>query len=158
MSTELLKKITIKTCGLDGDKLIRLAMPAEGKPAKTVPILRVFGLVTGAEDKLSEKGPYTEYSGMFEAVNLVSGETFKAGSAILAGPVQTFLKGKLQAAGDGGEAPFVAEIGVKYDPSAATKYVFTGSLLGEKETDKTDPLAAMRAIAMGDATKALPKK
>jgi hypothetical protein len=157
MSTELLKKLTLKSCGFDGDKLIRLAMPVEGKPPKNVPVLRVFGIVTGAEDQLSEKGPYTLYSGMFEAVNLISGETFKAGSAILAGPVQTFLKGKLQAAGEGGEAPFIAEIGVKYDPTAATKYVFTGALLGEKETDKSDPLGKMREIAMGE-TKALPKK
>jgi hypothetical protein len=159
--SQLLKKITIKQMGIGKDDLLRMSMPEKGQAPKDVAVARVYGVITSTEDKLSEFGPYVLFKGMFEAVNLITGASFKSGLCILQGPVEGFLAGRVAMGGEGAQAPFVAEIGVRYMPDAkGSPYLFTGKLIGEESTMTNDPLKALRALAMGEAAPALesPKK
>lgn len=155
MASELLKKITMKAIGLDGDTLLRCCIDKNGD---IVAVARVYGRARHAKSELSNYGPYVLFKGGFEAVNLLNTKSFKSGLLILQGPTEGILEGAVGLAGENGEVPFVMEIGVKYDASAASKYVFTGKLIGEEQTNMNDPLADLRALAMGEAPKAISGK
>lgn len=145
----LLKKITNKTIGLDGDKILKATLAKEGH---VVPLQRIIGRATKAESKLSDYGPYTLFTGMFESVNMLTGEPFKSGLLILQGPCEGILEGMVGIATQneqGGEVPFIFEVGAKYNPDAIAKYEFTGQILGEAALQLEDPLQKLREVAYG---------
>jgi hypothetical protein len=151
---EILKKLTLRALGLDSDTLLRACIDKEGI---TVPVARLFGrAVWPSESKMGDNGPYTLFKGMFGGVNLLTGEQAKSGLAIFNGAAESMLAGLVSMAapqeegGAPGEVPFVYEIGVKYDASAIAKYVFSCKVIGEEKLQLADPLAEVRAIAMGD--------
>lgn len=150
---ELLKKLTIARLGLDKDVLLRTCIDAQGP----VPVARIFGRATQVENKLGDLGPYCLFKGGFEGTNLLTGKSFKAGHLILNGPTEGILEGMVSMAGEGGEVPFVFEIGVEYAGKDAkgNPYRFTGSMLGENVLNLEDPLKALRDIAMNNAPKVI---
>lgn len=148
---EVLKKITIARIGLEKDTLLKTCIDKEGPVA----ICRVFGRAFfPCESKLGDNGPYVLHKGMFEALNILTGKQFKAGQLILNGPAASMLEGQVLAAGEGGEVPFAYEIGVQYVKNGkGNPYQFTAKLLGEDKLITTDPLAEVRAVALGDVSK-----
>jgi hypothetical protein len=150
---ELLKKLTIARLGLDKDVLLRTCIDAQGPVA----VARIFGRANQVESKLGDLGPYCLFKGSFEGTNLLSGVSYRAGHLILNGPAEGILEGQVSLAGEGGEAPFVFEIGVEYAGKDAkgNPYRFTAKMLGESVLNLEDPLKALRAIAMNDAPKVI---
>lgn len=151
---EILKKITIAKMGLGKDQLLRACIDLDGKAA---PIARIFGRCFGSEHKMGDNGPYTLFRGMFESVNLLTGETYKSGLLILNGAAEGMLDGLLSVAeasreseNDTAEVPFIYEIGVKYvKDSSGAPYQFTVTPIGEEKLQLVDPLAEVRAAALG---------
>ncbi len=150
---EILKKLTIRALGLDGDTLLRACIDKDGQ---VVPVARVFGrAVWPAESKMGDNGPYTLFKGMFKGVNLLTGADAKSGLCILNGAAESMLAGLVAMAApqeEGaapGEVPFVYEIGVRYDATAISKYVFSCTTIGDEKLNLVDPLKELEEIALG---------
>lgn len=159
--TELQRKITVKGCGWGKDEIMAVLTKApaevvEGKITKpaeyhsSVDLVKVVGVVGAAKpgstevgDKISE---YLKLIGDFTAVNLSSGEMFRAPTCILSDVVSGPIKAALDAGAD--EVQFAVMISAKYDSKAATGYVFsTKPLLEVKPTDKMTALLEAAGVS-----------
>jgi hypothetical protein len=67
MAVKFLKKITVKTLGLDSRVLDKIA---EGLGSKSISIARMWGEVTGTKVGKSDLGEFMRYIGKFAGVNL----------------------------------------------------------------------------------------
>ena len=138
-----IRKITVKTvCGkVDFEKVME---------KKQLDLMAVYGVARGMNPGASELGPYVAFIGDFRAVNLATGEEFASAKIIMPKIIEEQIAG----AGPGGagdkEIKFAFHLGVKYDASAATKYVYTfRPLLETADASVMDELK-------GAVTKALP--
>jgi hypothetical protein len=152
---EILRKITIKTCGDFSVKKIKELLDtrgpvgADGKPGpvaegETVPLLKITGESNGAKTGQTDKGTFTKLMGTFVGVDLTTGSLYQSQQCIL----PEFVGGALGAALLGGQpVTFAFEIGAKRKDSAVTGYEFVVQpLINAKPTDKM--LALMQAAGI----------
>lgn len=156
---EILRKITIKTCGDFTVKKIKELLDTRGptveKDGKTipgpvaegevVPLLKVVGESNGAKTGQTDKGTFTKLLGNFVGTDLTTGALYQSQVCIL----PEFIGGALGAALTGG-APvqFAFEIGAKRKDSAVTGYEFVVKpLIAAKPTDKMLELMNAAGIA-----------
>ncbi|NBO39765.1 hypothetical protein EBU99_14460 [bacterium] len=77
---ELLRKITISTCGFD-KTAINAAIAQNG--GVETDLLKIAGVTTKATPGQTDKGEFVKLMGEFRAINLVSGELFNSAACIL---------------------------------------------------------------------------
>lgn len=139
---EILRKVTLRNAGLD-IKGIKAATLAAGAGVN-VPLLKIVGETTEAKTGQTDKGEFTALLGDFVAVNLLTGEQFQSGKAILPNFISEVLRAALNASQS---VSFALEIGAKGDESALTGYVYTTrSLVDAEPTDKMKRLLAAAQI------------
>ena len=135
---ELARKLTVK--GIVGAKVdLEVLLKKEGK---RMDLCAIYGLARKHKADQSDYGSFVRFYGRFRGVNLETGEVTEAGQLIAPGMLQDQLYGAM--GGDGGEVTevqFAVRIGVKYDKSAATQYVYTMESL--QAIAENDPLALL---------------
>jgi hypothetical protein len=147
---EVIKKITVKivTGGVDIVKLVdhHKANPP-GSPGAVLWLMEIFGVATGfkpGETVLPDGkvSPWVKFIGQFKAMNLAGGAVFRSGACLLPGAIPDLIFGALQNE-ENKSVQFGFRIGVRFDETAATKYVYvTDSLLPVKENDPLEMLEA----------------
>lgn len=100
-----LNKITVATMGIETREAERIGVEADGKE---VPILRVYGKVSGTVAKEGDLGPYITFNGQFEAQNLLTGEKGRSDKLIVPGLCETcfnevYMKGVEEAKATAGK-------------------------------------------------------
>jgi hypothetical protein len=151
-----LRRITVKTVceGKDGDIKGEMLAKVLKDKAKTFPVMRVWGVATRLKPGASDLGPFVRFLGAFRAVNIETGELFRAPVCLL----PKFLEDQLAAGMGSGEnvkpAEFAIEIGVKYDKTSATSYVYTGDEM--IATTESDQMLQLEARIREENPKALP--
>lgn len=141
MASNMLRRITLRTIGLVV-KDIRTA--TEASEGGTVALAKIVGSTTEAKTGQTDKGQFTALLGEFVGVNLLTGEVFNSGKAIL----PNFISEQLAAALNVSNAvDFALEIGAKADESAVTGYVYTvRSLVDAEPTDKMKKLLGAAGV------------
>jgi len=136
--SEQLRKITVKNVmheTPDIEKLIK-------REGKRMDLCQIYGIVRRFKPDESDKGQFVRFYGQIRAVNLLTGEVFDAGQVILPGAAQDALYGAMDGV-EGANVEFGIKVGVKYDATAITKYVYTvESLVPPKEND---PIRALES-------------
>lgn len=136
MSAEILRKITLKTCGLD-KTIVRNALGDK----KAVELMRIVGITTSAKPGQTDLGEFVKLMGQFKAINIVTGEAFESGVAIL----PNFIAQQLASALDNSEeVEFGLSIGCKQSDSV-TGYEYTVKPLVEPVV--SDKLGALLEAA-----------
>ncbi len=151
-----LRRITVKTVcetpggDIKGDMLEKVMKDK----TKTHPVMRVWGVATRLKPGASDLGPFVRFLGGFRALNIETGELFRAPVVLL----PKFLEDQLAGAMGSGEnvkpAEFAIEIGVRYDKTSATSYVYTGEEM--VATSESDQMLQLEARIRADNPKALP--
>lgn len=114
--SEILRKVTLKTCGLD-----KSAIQSALGDAKSVDLLKIVGVTTSATPGQSDLGEFVKFNGQFRAVNLTTGEQFESTVAIL----PNFIAQQLATAlAQSSEVEFGLAIGAKKSNSV-TGYEYT---------------------------------
>lgn len=90
-----LKKITVKECKLNTRDLEKIAI--EESP-KEIAILRVAGICTDIKPGTSTISQYKRFIGAFEAINLLSGATYRATDMILPTVAEQFVSKAVESA------------------------------------------------------------
>lgn len=129
------RKLTIKVV-MGGNPDIEVLLKA---PGKRINLCQIFGIATKAKPGQSDMGPFVAFLGQFRATNLETGEIFESPKMIL----PKFLEEQLHAVlpETGGNVEFAFQIAVKYDATAATKYVYEAkNLLPPAENAQLDDL------------------
>ncbi len=148
----VLKTATLSKIGFGPDEL---ADYVEKNPGETN-IVNVMAFVSGLAVEPNKKDPSkssVRFSGQFEFVNRVSGESVVAGSAFVPGPAENFLKGKKE--GEEGAIRMAFMITVKKVKREVSNTGYVFGMKAFKSTDvSADPFAEMRELF--PATKALP--
>jgi hypothetical protein len=118
---EWVRKITVKsvTGGITPDVFEKLVK------VKNIRLMTLYGIAGSGKPKMTDYGESIGFLGEFEAVNIQTGEVFRSMKAYLPKALEEMLYGILSTGGDGARASFACEIGVQYDPDAATKYVYS---------------------------------
>ena len=156
MSIKLLKKITLREAAGKPDLKALIAFdnqtPAlnpDGTPNLPRPTLWLAQILGGANDYKpgeTDKGQFVRFLGQFKGTNLHTGEAKHASSCILPGAIPNMLFAALK--GGASSVQFGFRIGVHYDDSAVTKYVYdVESLFDVAENDHVALLEA--AISTG---------
>lgn len=133
-----IKKITVKNvCG-------KIEPPKQ--KGKSVPVMRLFGLVTHYDIRESQYGPSPRFKGQFEALSLLdkSAKPLRSGTLY----VPEVVSDMILAAFPDGEirtVQFAVEIGVKADDSTIGYQYEVRPLIHHEDTD---PLANVRALAL----------
>lgn len=123
----LLKKISVSTvCGKIEDKTERA-------------LLHVYGVTHGVKQGQSDYGPWISFVGNFAAVNLETGEEFRAGKLFLPEIAEIMLHSQLAEADS---VQFAFEIGIIESKKSAIGYEYTVKPLVKPQ--ENDPLLAMK--------------
>lgn len=151
----ILKKITVKTCGAKPDLEKLIEHKKVHGPSAVLPLLEVIGIASDWKPGSSEiGGDFIKLLGMFKAVNLATGEVFESGACILPGAASDLVYGALASVKpNGGSVEFAFRIGVRWEETAATKYVYTVEQIYTPE--RADPLAALEARLENSNVRAL---
>ena len=153
---QLLKKLTVK--GILGAKLDSVIPIEDLKKQRTVKVCRIIGRANKAKPDSSKLGDFIRFGGEFLGINLLSGEIYAAGAAILPGIAESAVYGAMGQMNDKGQSEstveFAFEIGAKYDETAATKYVYT--VIPLTDPKPSDPMKAL--LESTGTTKALADK
>ena len=153
---EILRKLTIKSCGDFSVKRIKEVMEAAKlEENQTVPLLKIAGQSTGAKTGQTDKGEYTKLLGMFIGTDLTTGALYQSQQAIL----PEFVGGALGAALKSGSqtVEFAFEIHAKRKDTAVTGYEFVVKpLMNAEPTDAIKRIAAFAGIDTSKAPAALP--
>ena len=140
------KKISTATMGLKPAQLEEVAAAAKGKQ---VPVLRVWGIVSGASGGVSQFGTFIKFTGELAGLNLISGDEARS-SALLLPPVAEGVVKSLydKAAKDGLAAQIGIEVCVEENISAkgGTKFRYIVKPLFEYKGD--DALAEMAKLLL----------
>jgi len=162
---QLLKKLTVK--GIMGAKIDTLPPVADmivGKKKITVSLCRIVGRTDRSKPDSSKMSDFVRFHGEFIGVNLLTGERFDSGSIILPGIAESAVYAQLSGlpkddkGNANGVVEFAFEVGVKFDETAATKYVYTvNPLMEAKPSDPMkvllDSTGTLKAIADKTAKK-----
>lgn len=140
----ILKKITVKTCGVKPDLEKLIAHKNANGDKAVFPLLTVYGVASDYKAGAGKDGmgDYVKFLGQFKAINVQTGQVFVSGACILPGAAPDLIYGALRGLGDnGGAVEFGFNIGASYDPEAVTKYVYHVDQI--MSPDQADPLAAL---------------
>jgi hypothetical protein len=120
MSAEILRKLTIKNCGLT---VAGIKAAIEGlKNGEQTPLLKVVGKTNTARPGQTTLGTFIAFGGDFFAINLKTGEQFKSAKCILPNFIAEQLESALK---DSDSVEFALEIGAKVNDTSVTGYEFT---------------------------------
>lgn len=147
MPNPFLPKITLKTVGITDPETLVLS----GKK-KNVPVMRVYGLLRSATEKITDIGKSMTLAGDFEAVNVLTGEVFKSGKcylpSIAEGPITEMLF-QAQEKDPKASVKFALDITVSYFENPknpkGTKYTWGVTSLFDTP-EECDPLADIRKL------------
>lgn len=126
MKAEILRKITLRNCGLTMGELKDAVdrVPDGG----SVVVCKIVGRTTSAREGTTDKGTYIKLGGDFTAINMLTGAVYQSGAAI----IPTFIAEQLAAQLEQTPAvEFGIEIGVRRMKESVTGYQFTVSPLIE---------------------------
>lgn len=153
MNASILRKLTMKTCGLTMALIKEKAGAVEN--GEGFDLLKVVGRTTTAAKGATDKGPFIKLGGEFTGVNAVTGEVFTSGSAIL----PTFIAEQLAAALDKSpQVEFGLLIGAKRSDDAVTGYEFTvRPLIEVKPTESMQALLAAAGVDLAALPAPAPK-
>ena len=144
ITRKLLKKITIATCDAKPNVEALIEYRKEHGADAVMPLLTVFGIASGHRAGESNGQPFVRFLGQFKAIRVADRAEFMSGQCILPGAAPDLLFGALNSLGEqGGSVDFAFNIGVHYDESAITKYVYDVEQVIEAQQD--DPLARLEA-------------
>lgn len=123
---KVLRKITVKSVygGVDVEKVL-------AAPNKLLPVMQVYGIVTDSKEGASDYGDYIKFLGQFRAINMETGEMFRAATMLLPKFLEDELRGIMSSGAVNAE--FAVQINATYDKSAATKYVYVADSLVEPQ-------------------------
>lgn len=107
------------------------------------PVLRVMGVARGTQEGSSTFGPYVALLGDFAAVNMETGEEFRAGKAFMPNTAVSLIAGALAGSPDGVE--FAFDFGVKKADNAIGYEYTVKSVIAAKESDQMANLKALVA-------------
>jgi hypothetical protein len=135
---DFVRKLTVKgVMGANPD--LEKLLKAEGK---RMDLLTIFGVARKFKPDTAPNGSnFVRFFGQFRAVNLDTGEVFDSGQCIVPGTVQDALYGAMGSGEEVKEVQFAVRIGVKYDATAVTKYVYTVNNL--MPTQENDPMTLL---------------
>lgn len=149
---EIVRKLTIK--GIIGGKVdIEKVLKKEGKK---MDLCSIYGIARRFKADQSDLGSFVRFYGRFRAVNLETGEVTEAPQIIVPGIVQDQLYAAMGNEAEVKEVQFAVRVGVKYDPEAATKYVYYAQTL--EEPSESDPLEMLGAKLRDQKALPAPKK
>lgn len=135
---KILGKISIKnvTGGIIGDK-DRMMKLLQGTK---LDLMDVFGITKSFLVVEGKEGfePSIKLKGEFKAVNLETGEVFRAGVCYLPKMASELIAGVLKGEGVSGDVQFGFRVSARYDESSATQYVYDVESL--MEVAENDPL------------------
>lgn len=154
----ILKKITVKTCGAKPDIEKLIEYKKQHGATAVMPLLAVMGIASDFKAGQNETTgtPYVKLLGQFKAVNHDTGEMFISGACILPGAASDLIYGALAGLKvEGGSVEFALRIGVRFDDTAVTKYVYVVEQVYSPE--KADPLTALEARVSEALRLAAPK-
>lgn len=140
----IVKKITMSSIGCKPDIEKLIEFKNVHGVATVMPLATVYGLVSDYKAGAGKDGmgDYIKFLGQFRAINVETGQIFKSGAAILPGAAPDLVYGALRAMGEqGGAVEFGFNFGVRFDPTAATKYVYDVQQI--TEVGQSDPLAQL---------------
>ena len=118
-------------------------------PKEKTSIMQVIGIATSCKTGQSQYGEYIEFAGDFEAINLITGETFRSSKCFLPGAVPEMVavalaKGKEVEGFSGLQFAFSIAVSPSQNP-IGYEYQVTPLV----ENKEADPLAALRdAVSM----------
>lgn len=150
------KKISTSTMGLSATALTDAALSAEGY----VPVLRVWGVVSGRTPGVSQFGNYIKFNGELGALNILTNEEARSQACVLPTQAETIVNSIFEkATKDGGVAQIAVEIGVTENKSgkAGAKYMYVVKPLIEYKAEDALSQMAKDFPAVPKALKA-PKK
>lgn len=151
----LLSKISAKGVmgNVIGQKAVITAELAKGEKYG----FRIVGLVKSTFSVVTQFGDSTGFKGTFEAVNIRTGEAFRAGKCFLPTIATDLLESAVDGMGeDQTELRFGFEIGLIPSDKGSTGYEFTVKPL--IDTTENDPVAELRQQFLQiEAPKAAPK-
>lgn len=105
-------------------------------------LIQVVGQANAFATGTTDKGEWTKLIGAFQAVNLESGEAFRAGTCFLPNVALDLVMGQLKMA-ETKSVSFGFRIGVQRDEASATNYVYVCEPI--TEVMEHDPLAPLLA-------------
>lgn len=123
----LLSKISMKTIGAD----------VEASKEGPIALAHVLGIAKGVKTGQSTYGDWTAFVGSFEAVNLETGEIFRAGKCFLPEIATSLLAGALT---DAETVQFALEIGARPAKNAVGYEYTVTPLIGPSESDELSML------------------
>lgn len=129
------KKITTQTMGLKPAELETIAQERSGTQ---VPVLRVWGIVSGAKGGVSQFGNFIAFSGEFGALNLITGDEARSQTLLLPSVAEGVVASLfVKASKDGGSAQIGIEVAVEENLSAkgGTKFRYIVKPLFEYKGD-----------------------
>lgn len=128
----LLKKISVKTvCG-------RPVVPTDQKVAW---LMEVFGVASGLKRGTSDKGDWYGFTGAFQALNMATGDVYRAGLLYLPGIAGDLVLPQV-IADENNSVEFGFRIGVVKDEASAVGYVYRAEpLLPVSENDPIELLS-----------------
>jgi len=140
---QVLRKITIKTCGdFSIGRIKEVMTKAELKEGETTPLLKIVGECNGAKSGQTDKGEFTKLTGNFVGTDMTTGELYQSAVCIL----PEFVGAAIGAAAlQSGNVRFAFEIGAKRKDNALTGYEFVVKPL--IETKPTDAVLELMQLA-----------
>lgn len=137
-----LKKLTVRDILGASPDIKAIIKNDEANPGSVFWLCEIIGIATAARpgSVAGTDQNYVRFLGSFQGTNLLTGQIFRSGAAILPAAIPDMLYGALQL---GDAVQFGFRIGVMYDESAATKYVYVTESLTRAPAN--DPLALLAA-------------
>lgn len=133
---EMLRKITIKTCGFDVAEIKNVL-----GDKKFADLVKIVGVTSSYKVGQTDKGEFIKLSGTFNAINMQTGELFNSGECLLPNFISENIAEALK---NSSEVEFALQIGVKADATSVTGYQYTVKpLIDAKPSEKL--LALMHA-------------
>lgn len=151
---ELVRKVTLKTMGLDKATLLKLVMTDEKSDHA---VARIIGRVTRCEPVTTDQGTSVRFKGIFKGINLLDGSVYQGASCFLPKSAEELVEGALAGDDKIKSIDVAFDIAVRYDADAATSYVFVTVPLVEPETEN-DPLAILERKLPAPAALAIEHK
>jgi hypothetical protein len=126
-------------------------------------LMNVLAKITSATPQETQFGPYLDFRGQFEAVNLETGEVLRGSRMIMPSLIEQELSAALEEAEqtDGGVVLAAFTVGVEPSERGSTGYAYTLTVAEIGGDEVADPFAGFREIAVASlpapsADKALP--
>lgn len=135
--SNIINKISIKTVGIKDEEL-----KAGG------PLMEVVGQVHEITHGEATNGTYTRFVGIFEAINLKSGEVYRAGALFLPNVAGNLVEAAFEDLNGDKEVPSVMQIAFEINsiPSETSNSGYTYSAKNLMPADaQADPLAHLKA-------------